>query len=178
MDSKYHLFKRKMLSLDGKEYSVWYYYYWQNGKRIRRPAGHGCRLKREAQRYVEELERKDALRAQSPEQQPIVREPITVSKTIKMPSYRTFGELAETMFLPDSLHLRRQLLADGRGIKEATRLAHRGVSRTTFFRNGVMLHSSALRTRDSRTIFRTGLSSSSKPRGQRLPHLWSRSRTA
>jgi integrase len=118
MGTKYHLFRRKLINSRGKEYTVWYYWYKENGKQIRKPCGRGCRLKRDAEEFIAKLE--------AQESDPPT--PVLKSKHISFAAaiYRTFQDLAAEMFLPDSLHLKRQTLADGIAIKETTRLGHRG----------------------------------------------------
>lgn len=124
MGCKYHLYSRKYEDKTGKEYNLWWYWYWEQGKRIRKPAGpndSAPRLKREAQSFIESLELKDTvLPAATPNPPPLPRRP---------PSFgapRIFKPFADTLYLPDAQHLKRKAaLADGRKITEETRLGHR-----------------------------------------------------
>lgn len=119
MIQKYHLYRRKLVNARGKEYIVWYYWYKENGKQIRKPCGRGCRLKRDAEAFIAKLEAQNAMIT-----------PLQTSKSkngnFAAAAYRIFQELAAEMFQPDAMHLVRQKLADGIAIKETTRLAHRG----------------------------------------------------
>jgi hypothetical protein len=118
MGGKYHLFSRKFISSEGKEYKVWWYWYWDDGKRIRKPAGSSQRLKREAQLFIEDLERQDRLaRRKQPEPDEPDPQPFT--------GPRTFGEFAQSLYLPGANHLKRAALTDGAQISEATRKGHR-----------------------------------------------------
>jgi integrase len=104
MSSKYHLMLRK--STKG---SVWYYWYWEGEKQVRKTTG---RTKRRgpdgAEEFIERLEATDRERE-------IQRDPVDRIR---------FREFASPMFLPGAVHLERQV-EKGSGIKTGTRLQHR-----------------------------------------------------
>ncbi len=83
----------------------------ENGKQIRKPCGRGCRLKRDAQLFIEELERRDKEKQNRFE-----------SDTM---GPCCFGEFAESLYLPGASHLKRAALTNGTQISEATRKGHR-----------------------------------------------------
>ena len=125
MGEKYHLYRKYSESKDGKKTGLWYYWYWDQGKRIRRAAGFNGRaseLKRVAQNFIDHLIAIDTAGPQ-PEPAPIA------APVLRLPSYgvpRTFGPFAETLYLPDAQHLRREAaLANGKQIIEDTRKSHR-----------------------------------------------------
>lgn len=63
MKINYHLFKRYYKKPIGKKYFYWWYYYTdETGKRVQKPAGRQCTLKKDALSYIEELEEKDRIR--------------------------------------------------------------------------------------------------------------------
>ena len=123
MGSKYHLYPRKYEDKAGKKYVLWWYWYWDRGKRIRKPAGgngSAPRLKREAQTFIDALELNDKM--------PPAAIPTPPSLPRPTPSFgapRTFKPFAETLYLPESKHLKRKALTDGVEISEETRKGHR-----------------------------------------------------
>lgn len=60
---KYHIYARELIDCEGKQSKIWYYWYRENDKRIRKPAAkEGNRaphLKRQALEFIEYLERRD-----------------------------------------------------------------------------------------------------------------------
>lgn len=124
MGSKYHLYARHYVDLQGKSYNLWWYWYWENGKRIRKPAGEirAPRRKRDAQDYIEDLERRDKQKKLAqPELLPAMQAPQHLSFT----GPKTFGAFAATLYLPGAQHLRRRALTEGAEISEETRKGHR-----------------------------------------------------
>ncbi|MFA5851512.1 MAG: tyrosine-type recombinase/integrase [Spirochaetales bacterium] len=125
MGEKYHLYRKFSETKDGKKTGLWYYWYWDQGKRIRRAAGFNGRaseLKRVAQNFIDHLSAVDAAGPQS--------EPAPITAPVRRPpSYgapRTFGPFAETLYQPGAQHLKREAtLANGHEITEETRLGHR-----------------------------------------------------
>jgi len=123
MGSKYHLYSRKYTDKLGRESVLWWYWYWDNGQRKRKPAGENStapRLKREAQSYIDSLELKDST-VQVQETLPV----ITPRQLAVFGAPRTFGEFAKTLYEPDAKHLKRKALTDGTEISEDTRKGHR-----------------------------------------------------
>lgn len=135
MAKKYHLYSRTFSSkATGKEYRTWYYWYWQDGQRIRKPAGpNGApRLKREAQAYVDALEEVaqatvDAAPPPPPLPRPARPAPSRRnSQAADAPrADMTLRDFAADLFLPGALHLRRREMTEGAPIKESTRKSHR-----------------------------------------------------
>ncbi|MCE1159445.1 MAG: tyrosine-type recombinase/integrase [Spirochaetia bacterium] len=127
MGSKYHLYSRPYTDNEGRAYKLWWYWFWEGEKRVRKPAGlnnSAPRLKREAQTYIESLELKDLRGDTSPALQSIPLPPIQPRR----PAFgapKTFEGFASTMYLEDAKHLKRKALAAGSEISETTRLGHR-----------------------------------------------------
>ncbi len=127
MASRYHLYQRKLTTKNGKEYHLWYYWYWEGDKRVRAPAGsnkRAPRLKREAQNYIEYLEDKDRRAEVVPISQAMPL-PLTQTPRPAFGAPKTFKEFASTMYLEDAKHLKRKALAAGSEISETIRLCHR-----------------------------------------------------
>lgn len=118
---KYHLYSRKFINSEGKEYKVWWYWYWEAGKRIRKPAGPSERLKWKALDFIEKLKLEDEEKKKNPQAQ--TASPLQPAAAFNGP--RTFGEFARTLYLPGAAHLKRVALTDGAEISEATRKGHR-----------------------------------------------------
>ena len=125
MGSRYHLYQRKYMDKEGKESALWWYWYWESGKRIRKPAGENSaapRLKREAQSFIDHLMEADAAG--------LIPKPAPMEALVhQLPSHevpRIFREFASMLYQPEAQHLRRKAaLADGKQIAEVTRLGHR-----------------------------------------------------
>lgn len=123
MGSKYHLYQRKYTDKQGRVSSLWWYWYWDNGKRERKPAGENSKaphLKRDAQSYIDSLELKNS----TPKTQELI-ENTPPRQLAVFGAPRTFGEFAKTLYEPDSKHLKRKALTDGAEISEDTRKGHR-----------------------------------------------------
>ena len=85
MGLKYHLFRRKLVNSRGKEYTVWCYWYMQNGKQIRKSCGRDCRLKRDAEAFIAKLEAQESMMPPSPTQK-------IKNSSLAAATYRTFQE--------------------------------------------------------------------------------------
>lgn len=95
-----HLYKRTV-TRNGKKMVVWYYWFWHNGKQVRRSCGqHGkpCTTKREAQAYIAALTDEDLI-----------------------PSKKARLNVCQGMFDLNSEYMRR-MEAKGKRIQEHTRM--------------------------------------------------------
>ncbi len=123
MGTKYHLFSRDRTGKDGKIVRRWYYWYWgEDGVRIKKaagPNGSAPLLKREAQDYIDQLDAPLVM----PGLIPALSSPPASFAPYGAP--RTFKAFADTLYLPDSQHLKRKALTDGEPISEDTRTGHR-----------------------------------------------------
>ena len=99
---KYHLF-----SVDGKKGKVWYYWFWDGEKQVKKSTRRTkLRGPDGAEEYIEALEREEAFNP-------------PVSRTRPL-----FREVAAPMFLPGAVHLQRRELRDT-PLMEHTRKQHR-----------------------------------------------------
>ncbi|MFZ2635540.1 MAG: tyrosine-type recombinase/integrase [Rectinemataceae bacterium] len=117
---KYHPYPRKMKDKDGKLYRLWYYWYWENGKQIRKTCGGKCYLKRQAAEYIEDLKKKDIENAAA-----ALIVPSSSGAQHGRPVDITLKEFAADLFLSGAQHLRRRAKLDNIEIKETTRQGHR-----------------------------------------------------